>query len=256
MSANNKYESSDSVKQMKKYIEETTQAVKELEKKNVELEDAYLDTIHKLVHTAEFRDEDTSDHIIRISRYCVLIAEKLGFSPEEVQNILYAAPMHDIGKIGVPDSILLKPAMLTDEELKIMKTHTTIGAQILANPKGDILHLSQQIALSHHERWDGEGYPKGLSGKDIPIICRIVAVADVFDALTSKRPYKGAYPVRIALDIIKKERGKHFDPKITDIFLENIDEILRIKEDTETSMDISFKDFTWSERDSIDKVSN
>ena len=239
---------------VKKCTEELTQNMKELKKKNIELEEAYLDTIHKLVLTAEFRDEDTSDHIIRLSRYCAFIAEKLEFSPENVQKVLYASPMHDIGKIGVPDKILLKPGMLTDDEFEIMKRHTTIGAKLLADSKGEILYLSQQIAISHHEKWNGKGYPQGLSGENIPILGRIVAIADVFDALTSKRPYKDAYPVEIALGIIKRERGKHFDPKIVDIFLDNIDEILKIKEETGTSTNISFKDFTWSERDKNTKV--
>lgn len=145
------------------------------------------------------------------------------------KNILYAAPMHDIGKIGIPDNILLKPGKLTDEEFDIVKSHTTIGAKILSKSNAKIIILAEQIALSHHEKWNGLGYPNGLSGKDIPLEARIVAIVDVFDALTSKRPYKKTFPVEVALDIMEKERGQHFDPDVLDIFLANINEILKIR---------------------------
>ena len=165
-----------------------------------------------------------------MSRYCAFIANKRGLTPTEVQHILYASPMHDIGKIGVPDNILVKPGKLTDEEFETMKTHTTIGAKILAHSKSEILKVAEQIALYHHEKWNGTGYPHGLSGDTIPLTARIVALADAFDALTSKRPYKDPYPFDVACDIIKKERGQHFDPAIVDVFLDNIDEILKIRQ--------------------------
>jgi len=165
-----------------------------------------------------------------MSHYSVLIAEKLGLPAKEVQNIRYAAPMHDIGKIGVPDNILLKPGKLTDEEFEIVKTHSSIGGKILANSKSETLMVAEQIALSHHEKWNGKGYPQGLAGDNIPLAVRIVGLADTFDALTSKRPYKDPFPVEVALDIIKKDRGQHFDPNVVDVFLENIDEIVKIKE--------------------------
>jgi len=139
--------------------------------------------------------------------------------------------MHDVGKIGIPDNILTKPGKLTDEEFDFMKTHTNIGAKILVNSKAEILQLAHQVAISHHEKWNGRGYPQGLSGTKIAIAGRIVGLADVFDALTSKRPYKDPYPVEVACDIIKKESGQHFDSELVDIFMENIDEILKIKEE-------------------------
>ncbi len=220
-----------------------------------ELKEAYLDTINRLVLAAEYKDEDTGDHIIRISSYCELIAIKLGISEQEVQSIRYAAPMHDIGKIGIPDNILLKKGKLTDSEFEIMKAHTTIGYNILDNPKSEILNCARQIAVSHHEKWNGRGYPNGFSGKDIPMPGRIVGIVDVFDALTSIRPYKNPYPAEVAVDIIRKDREQHFDPDVTDVFLDNIDEILKIKEDISPHDKSSLVDFVWSERDREDGTS-
>jgi len=216
--------------QLFKYADDLNQTILELKTANQELQESYLDTIHRLALAAEYKDEDTGDHIVRMSRYCAFIAKKHGLSPMEVHRILYASPMHDIGKIGVPDNILVKPGKLTDEEFETMKTHTTIGAKILAHSKSEILKVAEQIALYHHEKWNGTGYPHGLSGDTIPLTARIVALADAFDALTSKRPYKDPYPFEVACDIIKKERGQHFDPAVVDVFLENIDEILKIKQ--------------------------
>lgn len=214
--------------QLVKYGHDLNSSVSELKAANIELRKAYLETIYRLVIAAEYRDEDTGNHIIRIGRYSALIAEKLEMPDVKAKDMLYAAPMHDIGKIGIPDHILLKSNKLTDEEFDIAKTHTTIGAKILSNSSARIIMLAEQIALSHHEKWNGQGYPNGLSGKDIPPAARIVAVVDVFDALTSKRPYKEDFAVKVALDIMKKERGQHFDPDVLDIFLTNIDEILKI----------------------------
>ncbi len=233
--------------QLVKFADDLNKTVFELKSANQELQEAYLDTIHRLVIAA--KDEDTGDHIVRMSRYSALIAEKLGLPSRKVQDIRYAAPMHDVGKIGIPDSILMKPGKLTEKEFEIIKTHTTIGAKILADSKAEILKLARQIAISHHEKWNGKGYPQGLSGDKIPIAGRIVGLADVFDALTSKRPYKVPYPVEIACDIIRKERGQHFDPDVTDVFLENIDEFLAIKEEVSSLEDMPLTDFFWSERD-------
>ena len=147
--------------------------------------------------------------------------------------------MHDVGKIGIPDNILMKPGKLTDEEFDFMKTHTTIGAKILVDSKAEILQLAQQIAISHHEKCNGRGYPQGLAGDTIPLAARIVGLTDVFDALTSKRPYKDPFPVEVALDIIKKERGEHFDPDVVNVFFENIDEILKIKDEVDADGDVS-----------------
>lgn len=227
-----KYSDAD---QLKKYAEDLVkvyksekQKRKELKDANIELHEAYLETIYRLAIAAEYRDEDTGDHIIRIGRYSAIITQKLRTSNIKPKDILYAAPMHDVGKIGISDNILLKPGKLTDKEFDIVKSHTTIGAKILSNSNAKIIMLAEQIALSHHEKWNGQGYPNGLSGKDIPLAARIVTVADVFDALTSKRPYKKNFSVKVALNIMKKERGQHFDPDVLDIFLANIDRILKI----------------------------
>ena len=191
---------------------------------NRELQEAYLDIIHRLIIAAEFKDEYTGGHIQRISKYCTFIAEKLGLDSDTVENIRFTSPMHDIGKIGIPDSILLKKGRLSKEEFEVMKTHTIIGAKILDGSNSKILQMARQIAISHHEKWNGQGYPYGLAGEAIPLVGRIVALADVFDALISERPYKKAYSLEVAQDIIWKERGDHFDPKIVDIFLDNLDE--------------------------------
>ena len=218
--------------QLVKYADDLNKTILELKAANQELQEAYLDTISRLALAAEHKDEDTGAHIVRMSRYSALIAEKLGLPAKNVQNILFAAPMHDIGKIGIPDSILMKPGKLTDEEFEIMKTHTTIGAKILTDSKAEVLKVAEQIALSHHEKWNGEGYPQGLAGDSIPLAGRIVGLMDVFDALISRRSYKDPYPIDVTIDIIKKERGQHFDPDVVDVFLENIEEILNSKEET------------------------
>jgi putative two-component system response regulator len=238
--------------QLIKYADELAKTSSELRIANQELEQAYLDTIHRLVIAAEYKDEDTGDHIARISRYSALMAEKLGMSPEEVNNIRYAAPMHDVGKIGIPDGILMKSGRSTDEEFALIKTHPTIGAKILGNSKAELLQLAQQIALSHHEKWNGEGYPQGLAGEDIPLAARIVGLLDVFDALTSRRPYKDPYPIEVACAIIKKEHGQHFDPHMVDVFLENVDEISKIKVEVSSARNVSLPDIFWSQRDRLE----
>lgn len=235
--------------QLMKFADDLSKAFSELKSTHQELQEAYLDTIHRLVRAAEYKEEDTGEHIVRMSRYSSLLAEKLGLSTKEVQDILYATPMHDIGKIGIPDNILMKAGKLSAEEFEIMKTHTVIGAEILADSKAEILQLAQQIAISHHEKWNGQGYPYGLAGDKIGLAGRIVGLADVFDALTSRRPYKNPYPVEVVCDIIRKERGEHFDPDLVDVFLENIDEFLAIKKEVSSTKDISPARFVWSERD-------
>ena len=227
--------------ELMKYADDLNKTTSELNVARQELQEARIDIIYRLVLAAEYKDEDTGDHIVRMSHYSALIAEKLGLEAKDVKNIFYAAPMHDIGKIGIPDDILVKPGKLTDEEFNIMKTHTTIGAQILANSKSEILNVAEQIALSHHEKWNGKGYPQGLSGDKIPLVGRIASIADVFDALTSSRPYKEPYPAEVAFEIIKKERGQHFDPDVADVFLENIDQVLQ----TRASMDSVSESFPY-----------
>ncbi|MCJ7580903.1 MAG: HD domain-containing protein [Candidatus Aminicenantes bacterium] len=235
--------------QLLKYANALNNTITELKESNKELQEAYSDTIHRLVLAAEFKDQETGDHIVRMSNYCALLAEKLRMPAKVVQDIKYAAPMHDVGKIGIPDNILSKPGKLADEEFRIMSEHTTIGANILAGSKADILKIAQQIALTHHEKWNGKGYPQGLSKKKIPIAGRIVGLADVFDALTSIRPYKEPYPLEAAIEIIKLARGEHFDPELVDCFLKNIQEIVRIKNEVDSHEDLPSLSFVWSERD-------
>jgi len=194
-----------------------------------ELREAYLDTIFRLSIAAEYKDTDTAAHIHRMSRYSAILAEGLGLSAAEVETMRYASPMHDIGKLGVPDAILMKPGKLTPQEFKEIQKHTLYGAKILENAKADLLQASEVIALTHHEKWDGTGYPKNLKGEQIPLTGRIVALADVFDALTSKRVYKPAFSLEQSLDIIKEGAGTHFDPKVVQSFMGNLDKILAVK---------------------------
>ncbi len=230
------------------------ESIAEVEDTLRELDYAYQDTINRLVSAAEYRDEETGDHIVRMSRYCTLIAHKLGLSDEMVKLIRYASPMHDIGKIGIPDNILLKPGRLTDEEFETIKTHTTIGAKILANSKAEVLKVAHEIALNHHEKWNGKGYPRGMEKDKTPVSGRIVGIADTFDALTSKRPYKDPYPLEVALEIIRSERETSFDPEVVDVFLDSIDDIKRIKNEVNENPQVSRENFEWSERDRMEKM--
>lgn len=192
---------------------------------------ASLDTIHRLARAAEYRDEGTGAHIRRMSHYAATVARQMGQSERMVESLLYAAPMHDVGKISVPDHILLKPGKLDPDEWAIMKAHTTIGGRILAESEAELIQLAEVIALTHHERWDGRGYPKGLKGTAIPLAGRITAIADVFDALTSDRPYRKALALEQAFDILKTGRGSHFDPDVVEAFFAAEGEILSIMRD-------------------------
>lgn len=221
----------------------------EAQKSHKELKEAYIDSIHRLVMASEFKDEDTGDHIVRIGEYSKMMARKLGWDEKEVEVITYAAPMHDVGKIGIPDAIMLKPGKLSKDEFDIMKTHTTIGGRLLSRSKSGILKMAREIALCHHEKFNGNGYPNGLSGEKIPISGRIVAISDTFDALTSRRPYKDPYPPEMAMDIIRREKGEHFDPGITDLFLDHFDEFLEIRETIGAFEEIDLANFKLSERD-------
>jgi putative two-component system response regulator len=244
----------NSVRKLEQYSVELKKALIEVEEAHDELEYAYLDTINRLVTAAEYKDEETGDHIVRMSSYSTLMAEKYGLSDETVKLIQYASPMHDIGKIGIPDQILLKPGRLTAEEFEIIKSHTTIGGKILADSKADVLKLAHEIALTHHEKWDGSGYPRGLAGRDIPISGRIVGIADIFDALTSKRPYKEPYPVEVAVEIIRSEQGIKLDPDLVDVFISNIDEVEKIRHNVGEIENASLADFIWSERDMAENI--
>lgn len=227
-----------------------------LKKTNRELQEAYKDTIHRLVLASEYKDNETGDHINRMCRYSAHLAEIIGLSRQEIEEIEFSAPMHDVGKIGIPDNIILKNGKLTNKEFDIIKSHTVIGAGILKSSKSGssneprILECAREIALFHHEKWNGRGYPEGRKKEEIPLIARIVAICDTFDALTSKRPYKNPYPIEVSCDIIRKEKGEHFDPDLTKAFLDNIDDFARIKKEIDNTDEI-VSDFSWSERDRV-----
>jgi putative two-component system response regulator len=190
----------------------------EVAERTRDLEHARLEMLERLALAAEYRDDATQEHAWRIGRICSQVARTLGLPDHEIELIGRAAPLHDIGKIGVSDGILLKPGKLTDEEFELIKSHTTIGAEILAGSQSPLLRLAERIALTHHERWDGGGYPAGVCGEDIPLAGRIVAVADVFDALTHERPYKEAWSIEDALDEILNQAGRQFDAGVVDAF--------------------------------------
>ena len=187
------------------------------------------ETIVRLSRAAEFRDPETGGHIQRMAHYSWLIAKRMDLSPQDQQLILESAPMHDVGKVGIPDHILLKPGKLLPEEFEIMKGHAEKGYQILAGSNSPLLQKGAEIARSHHEKFDGSGYPQGLKGTDIPLSGRIVAVADVFDALTSERPYKAAWSVEDSVAYLTDQKGRHFDPQCVDSFLNHFEEVLDIK---------------------------
>ncbi len=188
-----------------------------------QLKQAQLDCIIRLSVAAEFRDDDTADHIRRISRTSALMAAAMGMDRQRVELIQHASPMHDIGKIGIPDNILRKPGPLTAKERQIVEQHPDIGGHILSDPPNDLIAAARDVALTHHERWDGKGYPRGLSGLHIPLSGRIVGLADVFDALVSKRCYKEAYSLDDSLKTIRGEEGRHFDPDVVAAFFSRLD---------------------------------
>lgn len=203
-----------------------------------ELQQTRLQVVRQLGRAAEYRDNETGLHIIRMSQVSTLLAKSMGWTEDRCELMLHASPMHDIGKIGIRDHILLKPGKLTPEEFEIMKTHASIGADMLIGDGSDLLQLAHTIALTHHEKWDGTGYPHGLSGEAIPLAGRIVAVADVFDALTSTRPYKKAWPTDEAVAFVKENAGKHFDPDVVTHFLHGLPEIFAINSGYADSLDL------------------
>lgn len=198
--------------------------------RTMELHDTRLEIIRRLGRAAEYKDNETGLHVIRMSHYTRLIAEQLDLDDEMVDMVFNAAPMHDIGKIGIPDNVLLKPGKLDAEEWEIMMRHTSYGAEIIGDHDSPLLAMSRRIAMSHHEKWDGSGYPEGLAGDDIPLEARIVAIADVFDALTSERPYKQAWSVEKAVSVIQEDSGSHFDPNLVPVFVDVLPQVLEIKE--------------------------
>lgn len=189
----------------------------------------HLDTIRRLASAAEYKDSHTAAHLSRVRHYSAIIADALELPSEEVEIIRHAAPMHDVGKIGIPDDILRKPGQLTPDEWYVMKQHAMMGAEILRGSFSSLLQAGEVIARSHHEWWDGSGYPFGLSGEQIPLYGRICAIADVFDALTSRRPYKEPFPNNQAYQIILDGRGTHFEPRLVDLFFRNIDSVLDVQ---------------------------
>jgi putative two-component system response regulator len=193
-----------------------------------ELKRTHLELIQRLGRAAEFKDNETGMHVMRMSHVSGRLALQLGMDPHFSEQLIHAAPMHDIGKIGIPDHVLLKPGKLDDQELAIMRKHPQMGAKILDNSTSPLIKLAHSVALYHHEKWDGSGYPFGLKGEEIPLEARIVAVADVFDALLNKRPYKEAWPVEDAVAEIEANRGKHFDPAIVDAMLQCLPDLLEI----------------------------
>jgi putative two-component system response regulator len=190
-----------------------------VKERTLSLEEAQIEILERLAAAAEFRDDATGKHTQRVGQMSAMIAHALGLPAAEVDLIHNAAPLHDVGKIGIPDSILLKQGKLTAEEFEVMKRHTIIGARMLANGHSDLTQMAERIALTHHERWDGSGYPGKLRGEEIPLVGRIVSVADVFDALTHERPYKAAWPVEEAVAEIERQGGRQFDPRVAEVFL-------------------------------------
>lgn len=214
---------------LQKQVRVQNQVLEErVRERTAELYNTRLEIVRRLGRAAEYRDNETGMHIIRMSKISALLGQRHGMSREQCEILLNASPMHDIGKIGIPDYILLKPGKLDPAEWAIMKTHAQIGADILAGHDSELLDMARVIALTHHEKWDGTGYPQGLAGEAIPLVGRIVALADVFDALTSVRPYKQAWGIKDAVAYIKDNSARHFDPKLAEIFMQHIEEIVGI----------------------------
>lgn len=205
---------------------ELREALEEVTRAQREIQAGHLDTIRRLTLAAEYKDHDTAGHIERIGRYSQIMGVAMHLRPGLIDLLLHAAPMHDVGKLGIPDSILLKPGPLDEEERAIMNTHTTIGGQILAGSTSPVIQLGERVALTHHEKWDGTGYPEGLSTEDIPLEARICSVVDFFDALTMDRPYRKAVANDEVVEMIVSQSGSAFDPAVVEIFL-------KVREDIE-----------------------
>jgi putative two-component system response regulator len=206
-----------------------SEAVARLQSSERELRTHQEETVRRLSSMAELRDLETGRHLERMSSYCALIAERFDYGRERVELMRIASPMHDVGKIGIPDNILLKPATLTPDERKVMQDHTVIGYRILSGSEAELLTLASILAWTHHERYDGTGYPRGIAGEKIPFEGRIAAVADVFDALTTDRIYRPAFDVERAIEMMREQRGAHFDPVVLDTFLEAIEKVEEIR---------------------------
>jgi len=236
--------------QLKNHSETLEAAVR---RRTIELEASHRDVIHCLARAAEHRDDDTGHHIIRVGRYARIVGEELGLDEQTLDDLEQAAKLHDVGKIGIPDAILLKPGKLTEEEFRViekhcgfgkriieplsameaqtLKDHVRFGAEIMDPVDSPLLRMAKRIAMTHHERWDGSGYPLGLAGEDIPLEGRITAVADVFDALSSRRPYKPPFPIDKCFDILLDGRGTQFDPRVLDAFVARREDIIEVQID-------------------------
>ncbi|MDD5400322.1 MAG: response regulator [Sulfurimonas sp.] len=218
------------LKDHKKILEsEVSKKTKELQEALAEVQKSEQDIISILAKTAEYRDNETSAHTLRVGEMAALIAKKFAWSDDDVELMRLASPMHDIGKVGIADNILLKPSKLDDEEFEVMKQHSHIGYSILSQKKTPLLKLAAEIAHTHHEKYNGKGYPNALIGDDIPLSGAIVAVVDVFDALLSERPYKKAFTLEKTIEILKNDSGSHFHPKVVELFMDSLDEILAIR---------------------------
>ncbi len=220
-----------SLRNGQKFLADRAQHLESLvEERTAEIRDREKELIFRMSRAAEFRDPETGAHIQRMAHYSQVIARGLDLGPQIQKLILEAAPLHDVGKIGIPDYILLKPGKLTPEEMAVMKGHSRLGYELLQGSGSEILRAGAEIAISHHEKFDGSGYPNGLKGKEIPLYGRIVAVADVFDALTSERPYKKAWPLEDAVKLLEDGRGSHFDPMCVEAFLAGWDQVIEIRQ--------------------------
>ncbi|PHS71501.1 MAG: two-component system response regulator [Methylophaga sp.] len=203
----------------------------EVKKRTHELEESRLEIIQRLGKAAEYKDNETGNHVIRVSMYAKLLAKAIGLSEIDVDLIFNAIPMHDIGKIAIPDHILLKPGKLDPAEWEIMKTHVNLGAELLSGGHSPLVIMAKNIALTHHEKWDGTGYPNGLVGENIPMEGRVCAICDVFDALLSERPYKKAWLIEDTMAFLHQEKGKHFEPLLVDKFVQILPEVMNFRAD-------------------------
>lgn len=201
----------------------------QVKERTKQLNDTRLEVIQRLGRAGEYKDNETGLHVIRMSHYSIILAKAAGFPDAEADILLNASPMHDIGKIGIPDAIILKPGKLNDKEWEIMRKHPAMGAAIIGKHEPGMLETARIIALTHHEKWDGSGYPRGVAGEEIPIEGRIVSIADVFDALTTARPYKDAWSVDDAVEVLEASAGSQFDPRLVPLFIKSLPEILKIK---------------------------
>ncbi len=227
----------DQLKRSKETLENTVEmrtrelrdALEEVTRAQREIQGAHLDTIRRLTLAAEYKDHDTAGHIERIGRYSQIVGMAMHLQPGIVDLMLHATPMHDVGKLGIPDQILLKPGPLDESERAIMNTHTTIGGQILSGSTSPVIQMGERVALTHHEKWDGSGYPAGLSGEEIPVEARVCSVVDFFDALTMDRPYRKAVANDKVVEMIVEESGRSFEPAVVDVFVSVREDIERIQ---------------------------